>query len=77
MTAGFVEVLFEGSLRRFEIEGLISLKDLLEGLHIKESSLYWFACNRKMILKTEIDQKMIQPGDRIEIFRILSGGSEG
>jgi sulfur carrier protein ThiS len=77
MTAGFVEVLFEGTLRRFEIKGPIYLKDLLEDLHINESSLYWFACNRKMILKTEIDQKVIEPGDRVEIFRILSGGSEG
>jgi len=77
MTAGFVEVLFDGSLRRLEIKGPISLKDLLEDLHIKESSPYWFACNRKMILRTEIDQKMIEPGDRVEIFRILSGGSEG
>lgn len=77
MTTGFVEVLFEGSLNRFEIKGPIPLKDLLEDLQIKEASPYWFFCNRKMILKTEIDQKMIEPGDRIEIFRILSGGSEG
>ncbi len=75
MRAGFVEVLFEGSLKRIEIIEPIPLRDLLEELDIKESSPYWVACNRKMILKTEVHQKVIQPGDRIEIIRILSGGS--
>ncbi len=77
MTAKFVEVLFEGGLKRIEIEETIILQDLLERLGIRETDPYWVACNRKMIPKSEFGQKILQPGDRLEILRILSGGSSG
>lgn len=75
MTTNFVEVLFEGTLKRIELKETTTLYDLLENLEIKETDTYWVACNRKMILKSEFGQKVLQPGDRIEILRILSGGS--
>ena len=74
MTTNFIEVLFEGTLKRIELKEATTLHDLLEGLGIKETDTYWVACNRKMILKSEFGQKILQPGDRIEILRILSGG---
>lgn len=77
MTANFVEVLFEGALRRIEIEEPITLQELLERLEIKEGDPYWVACNRKMILKSEFGQKVLDSGDRVEILRILSGGCSG
>jgi thiamine biosynthesis protein ThiS len=77
MTTGFIEVLFEGSLKRIDVKEPITLRDLLKELAIKEPTPYWVACNRKMILRSEYDQKVIQPGDRVEILRILSGGSGG
>ena len=76
MTTNFVEVLFEGTLKRIELTETTTLHDLLETLEIKETELYWVACNRKMILKSEFGQKVLEPGDRIEILRIVSGGSE-
>jgi thiamine biosynthesis protein ThiS len=75
MTANFVEVLFEETLKRIELKETTTLHDLLEKLEIKETDPYWVACNRKMILKSEFGQKVLEPGDRIEILRILSGGS--
>lgn len=77
MTGNFVEVLFEGALRRIEIEETITLRKLLERLEIRAEDPYWVACNRKMILKSEFEEKILHPGDRVEILRILSGGSEG
>ncbi|MBM4305639.1 MAG: sulfur carrier protein ThiS [Deltaproteobacteria bacterium] len=76
MIGGLVEVLFENSLRQIEIKEKMTLQDLLEELGIKETDPYWVACNRKMILRSEYDQKFLKPGYRIEILRILSGGSE-
>lgn len=75
MTANFIEVLFDGALKRIDIEETITLQDLLERLEIKETDPYWVACNRKMILKSDFSKKILEPGDRIEILRILSGGS--
>lgn len=75
MKADFVEVLFEGALKRVEIEETITLQDLLERLEIKEMDPYWVACNRKMIPKADFRKKILEPGDRVEILRILSGGS--
>lgn len=75
-TLNHIEVLFEGSLKRMEFEDSMSLLDLLERLEIKETDPYWVACNRKVILRSEFGLKVLQPGDRVEIFRILSGGSE-
>lgn len=76
MIGGFVEVLFENSLRQIEIKEKMTFQELLEELGIKETYPYWVACNRKMILRSEYGQKFLKPGDRIEILRILSGGSE-
>jgi len=70
----FIEVLFDGALKRIEIEGTITLQDLLERLEIKETDAYWVACNRKMILKSDFNKEVLKPGDRVEILRILSGG---
>ena len=75
MTAKSIEILFEGALKRIEIEGTITLQDLLERLEIKETDPYWVACNRKMIQKSDFDKEVVKPGDRVEILRILSGGS--
>ncbi len=77
MTVNFIEVLLEGTLKRIQIEEAITLQDLLERLEIEKTAPYWVACNRKMILRSEYSQKLLKPGDRIEILRILSGGSEG
>jgi thiamine biosynthesis protein ThiS len=77
VTAKFIEVLFEGALKRIEIEEKIALRDLLERLGIKETDPYWVACNRKMIPKSDFNKEVLKPGDRIEILRILSGGSSG
>ena len=74
MTTNFVEILFEGALKRIEIEGTITLQDLFERLEIKETDPYWVACNRKMILKSDFNKEVLKPGDRVEILRILSGG---
>lgn len=76
MIGGFVEVLFENSLRQIEIKEKLTLQDLLEELEIKEAAPYWVVCNRKMIPKSDFDKKVLKAGDRIEIIRILSGGSE-
>ena len=76
MTANFVEVLFDGALKQIEIEETIILQDLLEKLGIKEINPYWVACNRKMIPKSDFDKTILKPGDRVEILRILSGGSQ-
>lgn len=75
-TLNHIEVLFEGSLKRMEFKDSMSLLDLLERLEIKETDPYWVAWNRKVILRSEFGLKVLQPGDRVEIFRILSGGSE-
>ena len=74
MTTNFVEVLFEGTLKRIDIEETITLQDLLERLEIREIGPYWVACNRKMIPKSDFSKKILEPGDRVEILRILSGG---
>ena len=76
MTANFVEVLFDGGLKRIDIEETIILQDLLERLEIKEIGPYWVACNRKMIQKSDFSKTILKPGDRVEILRILSGGSQ-
>ncbi len=76
MTANFVEVLFDGGLKRIDIEETIILQDLLERLEMKEIDLYWVACNRKMIRKSDFSKTVLKPGDRVEILRILSGGSQ-
>lgn len=75
MKRNTIEVLFENSLRQIELKEKMTLQDLLERLEIKETDPYWVACNRKMILKSDFRQKVLEPGDRIEILRILSGGS--
>lgn len=77
MIGGFVEVLFENSLRQIGIKEKMTLQDLLEELEIKETDPYWVACNRRVILKTDYSQKVLEAGDRVEIIRILSGGSSG
>lgn len=77
MTANFIEVLFDGALKRIDIEETITLQDLLEKVEIKEIGAYWVACNRKMIPKSDFSKKILEPGDRVEILRILSGGSQG
>ncbi|MDI6762765.1 MAG: sulfur carrier protein ThiS [Thermodesulfobacteriota bacterium] len=77
MIGGFVEVLFENSLRQIEIKEKMTFKDLIEELEIKETDPYWVACNRKIILKSDFGQKVLEPGDHVEIIRILSGGSVG
>jgi len=74
VTAKSIEVLFEGALKRIEVEGTITLQDLLERLEIKETDPYWVACNRKMIPKSAYNKEVLKPGDRVEILRILSGG---
>lgn len=74
MTDKFIEVLFERALKRVEIEGTMTLQDLLEKLEIKETDPYWVACNRKMIPKSDFNKEVLRPGDRVEILRILSGG---
>jgi thiamine biosynthesis protein ThiS len=60
-----------------EIEETITLQELLERLEIKDGTPYWVACNRKMIIKSEFGKKVLKAGDRVEILRILSGGSVG
>ena len=75
MKGNCVEVLFENTLRQIELKENMTLQDLLEDLRIKEADPYWIACNRKMILRSECAQRLLEPGDRVEIFRILSGGS--
>ena len=76
MTANFVEVLFDGALKQIDIDETITLQDLLERLEIKEINPYWVACNRKMIPKSDFSKMILKPGDRVEILRILSGGSQ-
>jgi len=77
VTTNFIEVLFDGALKRIDIEETMTLQDLLERLEIKETGPYWVACNRKMIPKSDFSQKILMPGDRVEILRILSGGNQG
>jgi thiamine biosynthesis protein ThiS len=74
VTANFIEVLFDGALKRIDIEETMTLQDLLERLEIKEIGPYWVACNRKMIPKSDFNKEVLKPGDRVEILRILSGG---
>ncbi len=74
MKGKFIEVLFERALKRIEIEGTMTLQDLLEKLEIKETDPYWVACNRRMIPKSDFNKEVLRPGDRVEILRILSGG---
>ena len=75
MTINFVEVLLDGERKQIELKENMSLQALLERLEIKEIDPYWVACNRKMIPKSDFDKEVLRPGDRVEILRILSGGS--
>jgi len=75
LTINFVEVLFEGARKQIELKENMTLQDLFERLEIKATDPYWVACNRKMIRKSDFKKTVLKPGDRIEILRILSGGS--
>ncbi len=76
MKGNTIEVLFENSLRQIELKENMTLQDLLERLEIKEADPYWVACNRKMIRKSDFSKTVLKPRDRVEILRILSGGSQ-
>jgi len=75
LTINFVEVLLDGERKQIELKENMTLQALLERLEIKAIDPYWVACNRKMIPKSDFDKEVLRPGDRVEILRILSGGS--
>lgn len=77
MTTGSIEILREGSVQRLELHQPMTVQDLLDRLAIQDTDAYWVACNRKAILKSERAQKVLHAGDRVEILRVLSGGSQG
>jgi thiamine biosynthesis protein ThiS len=77
MTTGSVEVLREGSVQRVKLHQPMTVQELMDRLAIQDSDGYWVACNRKAIRKSERTRKILQPDDRVEIFRVLSGGSLG
>jgi sulfur carrier protein ThiS len=53
------------------------VQELMDWLNIQDTDAYWVACNRKAIPKSERAQRVLHPEDRVEIFRVLSGGSPG